>query len=364
MASSAALAALKKALLPFYMSATILWGTAICLGLFAYRMVLRPFRPGLYIKTGYHYVSNGITLMFLFALQEVGRVRVKVQSECSEAELVAEQSALVMYNHVNDLDWLVMQYFMRGTDKMGCLRGLGKDSLRYVPVVGWICWLGDFIFLKRSMEKDAKRLDSGMAQLKVAKADGADFWLSFFPEGTRLTPKKYEESVAWQTKNGIEPLKHLQYPRVKGFQVLWKGLREDVDAVYAVTLGYPKEMPSFFGLFSGKDPVEVAFLVEKLDDKALRQCGDDDAKLKEFLVADWRTRDEHLEHFATKGTFSAPDRQGLSRSIPHLRSWGTAILCTVHTVLFGCLYLAGWHAALQVTLTSHAALALMAVLML
>ena len=64
-----------------------------------------------------------------------------------------DEHALILMNHHTEMDWLYT--WMMG-DRLGILgncRAFAKDSLKYVPVIGWAWTMSDMIFLKRKWEK-------------------------------------------------------------------------------------------------------------------------------------------------------------------------------------------------------------------
>lgn len=63
-------------------------------------------------------------------------------------------------------------YILQGT------KIYGKESLRFVPTMGWSWIFVESIFLKRDWNKDKKRIHDGVKEL-VAFPDGYWFTVSF-----------------------------------------------------------------------------------------------------------------------------------------------------------------------------------------
>ena len=77
-----------------------------------------------------------------------------------------------------------------------------------------------------------------------------------FCEGTRFTPEKHAKSVAFSEKNGLPVLRHLLFPRLKGFQLMRDELR-DVEHVLNVTFAFPAGVPSLRDLVIDAKTIEV-----------------------------------------------------------------------------------------------------------
>jgi hypothetical protein len=43
------------------------------------------------------------------------------------------------------------------------------------------------------------------------------FWVGIYPEGTRITPKKWKESITFAAEKGLPQLNNVLLPRTKGF---------------------------------------------------------------------------------------------------------------------------------------------------
>lgn len=132
---------------------------------------------------------------------------------------------------------------------------LAKDVLKWVPGVGWGMAFLDCIFLKRDWAADAQRIKETFS--KVVES-GFPIWLISFPEGTRLTQKKLQASNARAAKQGLAASKYVLRPRTKGFIATMSGLRNSVDAVYDMTIGYVDRKPSLTAIIRGDiDAVHV-----------------------------------------------------------------------------------------------------------
>jgi len=73
-----------------------------------------------------------------------------------------------------------------------------------------------------------------------------------------LSPSNLEKSRAFQAKEGKKQCEHVLQPRFKGYQLCHEKLREKIDAVYDLTLGFPDKVPqSEATILKGDWPAEV-----------------------------------------------------------------------------------------------------------
>ena len=61
-----------------------------------------------------------------------------------------------------------------------------------------------------------------------------------FPEGTRFSPLKHEESQKFAEKNRLPLLKNHLTPRTKGFTTGLIAMRGKIDALYDINLAFKK----------------------------------------------------------------------------------------------------------------------------
>ena len=143
-------------------------------------------------------------------------------------------NALLVMNHHYELDWL---YCWMLADRMGMLgncKAFAKESLKYIPILGWAGDFADNVYLKRNLEKD-----KGNMQRKLKKLVGypSPVWLFLFPEGTRFTPEKHQESQKFAETRGLPRLEHHLVPRTKGFTFTLSNLdRSKMSTMYDLTM--------------------------------------------------------------------------------------------------------------------------------
>lgn len=120
-----------------------------------------------------------------------------------------------------------------------------KESLKYVPVIGWGMMFYGFIFMSRKMATDQPRLAHRLKQLKtrhsgpMSGTEGLDpMWLLLFPEGTNASDNGRRKSAQWAEKTGVKDMEHQLLPRSTGMFFCLNELDGTVEYVYDCTLAY------------------------------------------------------------------------------------------------------------------------------
>ena len=120
-----------------------------------------------------------------------------------------------------------------------------KESLKYVPVIGWGMMFYGFIFMSRKMATDQPRIAHRLNKLKerhrgpMSGSQGLDpMWLLVFPEGTNASNNGRVKSAAWAAKTGVKDVQHTLLPRSTGSYFCLNELKDTVDFVYDCTLAY------------------------------------------------------------------------------------------------------------------------------
>eukprot|EP00091_Calanus_sinicus_P020608 TRINITY_DN5725_c0_g1_i1.p1 TRINITY_DN5725_c0_g1~~TRINITY_DN5725_c0_g1_i1.p1 ORF type:complete len:198 (+),score=30.64 TRINITY_DN5725_c0_g1_i1:138-731(+) len=99
-----------------------------------------------------------------------------------------EENAIILMNHHYELDWLYCWMVADRVGMVGNCRSFIKESLKYLPILGWAGNFNDDLYIKRNLEKDKNRMQR---KLKELTEFPYPVWLHLFPEGTRYTKQKY-----------------------------------------------------------------------------------------------------------------------------------------------------------------------------
>jgi 1-acyl-sn-glycerol-3-phosphate acyltransferase len=207
-----------------------------------------------------------------------------------------EESAVVVVNHQQMADIVFLMMYARSKGRLGEMRWFVKDQLKWVPGVGWGLYLLGTFFVKRDWSEDQARIEQTFASFR---RDRIPLWLLLFVEGTRLRPAKLERSRAYARERGLEPLAHLLFPRAKGFVGSILGLRDRLDAVYDVTIGYEDGVPTLWQLMQGF--VTRAHLHVRRFPIVDLPAGEDE--LSRWLIERFYEKDALLDRFYADGRF-------------------------------------------------------------
>lgn len=223
---------------------------------------------------------------------------------------------VLIANHQIYTDWVYLWWVAYGNlPRMdGHLYIILKESLMYLPFLGWGMLLYGFIFMSRKMATDRPRLAYRLGKLSQKKFDpqGNSYldpmWLLLFPEGTNLSGNGRRKSAAWAAKNGLKDPEHVLLPRSTGIYFCIQELKDTVEYVYDCTVAYEgiprgKFGEQFFSLsstyFQGRPPKSVNFHWRRfrIADIPLDNAEEFDVWLREV----WYRKDELMEEYLTNG---------------------------------------------------------------
>ncbi len=217
-------------------------------------MVLLPISPKL-VRAINRFFANYYWAYLVLLLKLIGGITVDILGD----EIPAEENALVDCNHQNIADIPVIMVLAWSKKRLGDMKFFVKDVVKYIPGPGWGMIFLDCIFVKRNWESDKSRIDSIFGKFKK---HNIPLWLVSFLEGTRITPEKLKKSQQYMQDKGLPLTRRVMAPRTKGFVASAMALREQLDAVYNITLFYPSGIPSLWQLISG-DVERVVMYVKR-----------------------------------------------------------------------------------------------------
>lgn len=206
------------------------------------------------------------------------------------------ENAIVVLNHQNmpDITWLMD--FARQKDRLGDMKWLVKDIIKYVPGVGWGMLFIDCVFIKRDWTSDRETIRQTFAKLRD---NDVPVWFISFSEGTRMTPAKLAQSQEFARQHGHYVPRHTLVPRAKGFVATVEGLRDHVDAVYDCTLGYIEGVPTMWQYIKGYCP-KAHLHVRR---HPIDSLPTDEEGLTDWLYERFREKDDLLERYYATGAF-------------------------------------------------------------
>ena len=233
-------------------------------------LLIYPFSVRIFYKFNAFiaYCWWGLCAFFMF----LADIQVKIQGD----PLPIHENAIVISNHQAASDIPVLFKLALRSHQLGNMKWFVKEELKYVPGVGWGMLLAGCLFLKRRWVKDKAYIQKKLSQFQHYNVP---VWLMIFPEGSRFTPKRRHLNEKIARKRKVEPLRHVMFPRLKGFSTSVQQVSGYCDAVYDVTILYGKSVPSLVDLFVGKVK-QVTVQVRRF---AITEIDNDETRLSEWL---------------------------------------------------------------------------------
>uniref|UniRef100_A0A2S2Q061 1-acyl-sn-glycerol-3-phosphate acyltransferase delta n=1 Tax=Sipha flava TaxID=143950 RepID=A0A2S2Q061_9HEMI len=161
-----------------------------------------------------------------------------------------KEHAILIINHKYEIDWLTAWAITDRIGTLGNCKAFSKESLKYMPVMGWCWWFSEFLFLQRDLAKDKYTIEN---KLKLLFEYTSPVSMLLYAEGTRFTKEKHEASIKFAQTKGLPELKEHLLPRTKGFTIGLPHFRQNLPAVYNVQIVFKgDEKPSLKALLNGR----------------------------------------------------------------------------------------------------------------
>lgn len=269
--------------------------------------VIWPLNKQLYRKIN-SYLALTIWSQFSFFAQWWSKSNCVLFIDPDDLDKVRREHSIVIMNHKYDIDWLAGWIICQ---RLGIMQGskiIGKQSLRFVPIIGW-CWIfTESIFLRRVWETDRQTLVKDMRKVLADYPKNSFFNFLLFCEGTRFTEKKREMSMKYAREKGLPELKHHILPRTKGFTMLLQGAEDQIGGVYNLTVGFKKTAaePTLLSIIKGR-ACQAEMFVKRIP---VAQIPKDTNGCNDWVHQLYREKDEIYDYFVRHDTF---DGCGLSR---------------------------------------------------
>ena len=206
------------------------------------------------------------------------------------------ENAVVIVNHQQMPDITVIMDFALRKHRLGDLKFFVKDILKWLPGVGWGMLFLGCPYLKREWTRDRASIERTFHTLV---SERIPTWMIIFAEGTRITPAKVARSREYAVSRNLPPPRHVLLPRPKGFVAAVEGLRDHVDAVYDLTIGYVEGVPSLGQYITGAVK-QVHLHVRRF---AVETLPDSEEDLGDWLRQRFQEKDERLDLFYRTGRF-------------------------------------------------------------
>ena len=255
-------------------------------------LLLRPFSRKAYWAYNriWAYMNWG---WWAFALQKLVGTSVEISGD----DVPYGENAVVIANHQTMGDIPVMLCLALKKGRVGDLKWLVKDALKYIPGLGWGLLFLDALFLKRNWAEDQKTVTATFERYVSMRTP---LWLLLFPEGTRANNKKLAEHRQAPTKTGEPKTHYVLRPRPKGFVASVQGLQAVVAAVYDLTIIYPGDRPpTLMEVIRG----EVATVKIHVRRFPIAEVPMDSNALRDWLLRIYREKDEIMRAQKSSGAF-------------------------------------------------------------
>ncbi|XP_065648587.1 1-acyl-sn-glycerol-3-phosphate acyltransferase delta isoform X2 [Hydra vulgaris] len=278
-------------------------------------------------KSWYHNIIPALSYGIFSQITVLGEwwagMDLKVYVESTEDfKHVGKESSVIICNHYSDIDWLASWIFSDRNGFCGRAKVISKNSIKYVPVIGWSWWFAEFGFLNRNWQQDKENISRIIESMRN---NTNYFWMGLLCEGTRRTDEKLKASQEFSLNNGIVPLKHHLLPRTKGFSLIVEGLHDKVPAIYDFELGFPNPKSATLMNIFNRGKIEVLLHFRRIPMCNLPKSQDE---LSKYIIQHYREKDVLYETFLQTGKFPGT-------LVPLPRKINNLVLFTAVNVLVG-----------------------------
>uniref|UniRef100_A0A7N0T251 1-acylglycerol-3-phosphate O-acyltransferase n=1 Tax=Kalanchoe fedtschenkoi TaxID=63787 RepID=A0A7N0T251_KALFE len=277
-----------------------------------------------YSRKATAFIFGAWLAMWPLLFEKINRTKVVISGD----NVPAKERVLLIANHRTEVDWMYLWDLALRKGRLGYIKYVLKSSLMKLPVFGWAFHVLEFISVERKWEVDESTFRHMLSTFRNPRDP---LWLALFPEGTDFTEKKCVRSQKYAAENGFPVLKSVLLPKSKGFYACLHHLRDSLDAVYDVTIGYKHNCPSLMDNVFGVDPAEVHLHIRRI---SLDDIPKSEDRVSAWLMDTFRLKDQMLSEFYNRGYFSKPE---IRTDLPTARCLLTAAAVLTCTAI--CTYL-------------------------
>lgn len=309
-------------LLAFFAISWIISGVILNLIQLIVYLTIRPLNRHIFRRINYYLTYSSWSQQVALAEYWAGfRVRMFFKDNTSK-ELMAKEHSLGISNHTYELDWLYLWMVMDKFNFLANGKAFVKDSIKYLPVMGWSWFFNEFIFLKRNAAKDLANMGNCLNNFGEYVNP---IMMVLFAEGTRFTPKKHEAAIKYAEEHSIEPFKYHLNPRPKGFAFCVKHIKNEgnnnnelkndvivvkntagtIKSIWNVQIAfnenkYSRSMLNFYSLIN-QVPIIGDVYLERIAIDSIDSSSDE--KLNDFLYNLYREKDRLMDYHKENGKF-------------------------------------------------------------
>lgn len=233
---------------------------------------------------------------FTIVVERKSRMKVTFWGE----DVPEKERVLLISNHQCMSDIPSIMTLAIRKSRIGDLKFFVKDIIKYVPGVGWGMLFLDCLFVKRSWLSDHQSIKD---TFKNIHRYNVPIWLVSYLEGTRFTQEKLKKAHSYAEKAGLWKPNHVLLPRTKGFVATVEGLRECVDAIYDLTIGYPDGVPTLWQSLMGLVP-SMHIHIQRT---AIEDIPHSAPKISNWVMEQFRKKDKLMAFFLQHGVFQGQE---------------------------------------------------------
>eukprot|EP00029_Vermamoeba_vermiformis_P006873 TRINITY_DN2816_c0_g2_i1.p1 TRINITY_DN2816_c0_g2~~TRINITY_DN2816_c0_g2_i1.p1 ORF type:complete len:336 (+),score=92.68 TRINITY_DN2816_c0_g2_i1:23-1009(+) len=259
-------------------------------------LLLLPISKSLYFKFN-GFVGATMWIMYLDILERRDKIKV-----IFSGDKFKQENAFVISNHQSYTDFVTIGCLACRVGLDGNVRYFVKDSLKYIPGMGWGIYFMRNVQLKRNWMRDQKAINATFADMNELIDTGIPVWLGVYPEGTRITKHKLEESRKFSAERNLPVLDKVIIPRTKGFVAMIQALRGKIQYLYDLTIDYGAEgnLP-IFDMMAKDHPGRILRIhVRRID---VSKLPEDEAGLNQWLYKTFEEKDMLMKRVHEKGSF-------------------------------------------------------------
>ncbi|EPX73471.1 1-acylglycerol-3-phosphate acyltransferase [Schizosaccharomyces octosporus yFS286] len=224
-------------------------------------------------------------------------------------ETIASERNIVIANHQLYTDWMYIWWLAYTAKQHSFIYIVLKDSLKWIPILGWGMQLYRFIFLSRKWDRDAATMEREFRFINNVPEPAS---LLMFPEGTNLVQNTYERSKLYADKTGVAMPKNLMLPRVRGLFYSLSQLRGSMTYLYDFTFVFTDHSPKKYAaeVFSLKQLFFEGARLRRMHVHVRRfrisDIPTDEKLFTKWLYQRWYEKDQLIEDFKHTGGFPGP----------------------------------------------------------
>ena len=213
-------------------------------------------------------------------------------------ELSKEQWYLMIANHQSWVDILVILRLFNG--RIPYIKFFLKQSLLYIPFMGFCFWALDFPFMRRySKEQLEKNPELKGKDIEQTRKSCEVFLhnpvtMINFMEGTRFTVKKHQQQSSIY--------RHLLMPKAGGVSFALAAMNGQLKQLLDLTIYYPPAIPTYWQYASGQvDTVAVHLRRFDIANELIGDYANDPVfreKFQTWVNQLWQEKDLRLDEMA------------------------------------------------------------------